>query len=89
MIHKNKHEQTNRTLPFSGPVFFSFSFFQVGRTPCLFSHGELVPPYILVLRWGSVNKLRLRRPQEFGRPGNLDGCFTAPEESVDRILQLQ
>ena len=45
--------------------------------------GELVSPYFLVLRSGSVNKLRLRRPREFGRPGILDGRFTAPEESVD------
>ena len=69
--------------------FFSFFFsflFQAGRTPCLFFSGNF-----LVLRRGSgsVNKSRLRRPREFGRPDIFEGCFTAPEGSVDRILQLQ
>ena len=36
---------------------------------------------------GPVVKLRLRRPRELS--GILDGCITAPEENVDRILQLQ
>ncbi len=36
-----------------------------------------------------IYKLTLRRPREFGRPSILEGCFTAPEESVDRIVQLQ
>ena len=63
-----------------------FYFFRRGEPLACFPRGI---PFILVPRWGSVNKLRLRRPREFGRPGILEGCFTAPEESVDRILQLQ
>ncbi len=63
-------------------------FFQVGRTPCLFFPGSCLPLFLVLLS-GSVNELRLRRPREFGRPGMLEGWLTAPEESVDRILQLQ
>ena len=67
--------------------FFCFFFFRRGEPLACFPRG--IVPLFLVLRSGSVNQLRLRRPQEFGRPGILDGCFTAPSESVDRILQLQ
>ncbi len=46
--------------------------------------GELFP-FILVLRWGSVNKLRLRQPRELG-----DRAFLkAASSPLKRALQLQ
>ena len=86
------HTTINYTLPFFFFFFFFFFFlflisFWRGEPLACFSRG--IVPRFLVLCWGSVNKLRLTRPREYGRPDILDGCFTAPEESMGRILELE
>ncbi len=43
-------------------------------------------PFFLVLRWGSVNRLGSGGRESLGE--SLDGYFTAPDESMDLILQL-
>ena len=67
-------------------LLFSFSFF-FGFFG-FFGRGESSSVFWCFVA-GPVVKIKAQAAARVGRPGILKGCFTAPDESVDRIPQLQ